>query len=121
MKDSNDAGTIDVLTHLTLIAEERDKRYAQRFDGQEKANTIALVAQEKAVAAALQAAERAVLKAEVANEAGFASVRDKLDQLATRFERGEGKSSGISAGWGILIGVVGIAGAVTAIAVAMSK
>ena len=61
---------------------ERDLRYAERAEAQDKAVAVALVAAEKAVQAALLSAERAVGKAEVATEKRFESMNEFRGTLA---------------------------------------
>ena len=61
---------------------ERDLRYAERAEAQDKAVAVALVAAEKAVQAALLSAERAVGKAEIATEKRFESVNEFRGQLS---------------------------------------
>ena len=61
---------------------ERDLRYQERSEAQDKAVAVALVAAEKAVQAALLSAERAVGKAEIATEKRFESVNEFRAQLA---------------------------------------
>lgn len=61
---------------------ERDIRYHERADAQDKAVAVALVAAERAVAAALLSAEKAVVKAEIATEKRFESVNEFRGQLA---------------------------------------
>lgn len=92
--------TIDSLySHLELLAEERDKRYQQkfvdmdqrlqqRFDSQTKAIDAAITAQRAAIDAALTAADKATLKAEASDRDKFASVnefRQTLSDQATTF------------------------------------
>ena len=66
----------------TRLDAERDLRYAERAEAQDKAVAVALVAAEKAVQAALLSAERAVGKAEIATEKRFESVNEFRAQLA---------------------------------------
>lgn len=105
----------------------------QRFADQEKAVQAALAAAKEAVAAALAAAEKAVVKAElsakdrldahnglqqqiqsilstlmprVEAEQRDANNADKIDAIATRQDKMEGRSSGFSAGWAVLVAAV---------------
>jgi hypothetical protein len=118
------------------------------FEGQEKAVAAALAAAEKAVAAALSAADRAVAKAEVASEKRFESVNEfrgtltdqvrtfmprteaeqrmqsnaeKTDAIGIRLERIEGRGAGLTAGWAILTGAVGLIGVGVAIVMAFFR
>jgi len=112
---------------LYAIINERDQRYSQRFDSQERA-----------VAAALAAAKEAVLKAEAASEKRFESVnefrstlKDQQTTLLTRNEAGLrfkgiedrittieqsriqaiGRSEGATWLWGLMVaGVAAVAG-----------
>jgi hypothetical protein len=126
--------TPDLLHQLMLrLLDEADKRYAQRFDGQEKA-----------VSAALMAAEKAVNKAEAANDLRFASVNEfrqvltdqtatfitrpdrdllaaRIDACSSRLDKIEGRGGGLNAGWGYLIGAVGVAAAIISTVVAVVR
>ncbi len=122
---------------IALAAAE--KLSNQRFQDQAVAVAAALAAQEKAVMAALTAADRAVTKAELAAERRFEGVNefrgqlsdqaatfisraeallqiqtnaDKIDALATRIDRTEGRSTGLNAGWTILVALVATIGIV---------
>jgi hypothetical protein len=91
--------------------------------------------QDKAVNAALSAAEKAVGKAEVAAEKRFDAVNEfrsvlndqqqnlvtrneydqshrslveKVDDLSARVDRNEGRGSGFSTAWGVLVAGVGV-------------
>lgn len=70
---------------IRAVLDERDRRYSERFD-----------AQEKAVAAALAAAKEAVLKAEQASEKRFDGVNEfratLSDQAATFMPRKEAQA-----------------------------
>ena len=110
--------------YVDALMAERDLRYQQRFE-----------AQSQAIASALLAAEKAVTKADAATEKRFDGVnefrRTLSDQAATfvtktefnalkeRLDRTEGRSTGISAVWGVTIGAVGIIAAIVAIFVAL--
>ncbi len=119
------------LEKLESFYQERDKRYEERFN-----------AQEKAVAFALSAAERAVSKAETATEKRFESVNEfrntlsdqaknflsrseyltahnsieeKIGNAGIRIERIEGRSGGLSAMWGYVVGALGVGATIVAI------
>lgn len=128
--------TLDTLkSYFEAVLSERDRAVLAAFTAQKSAIDAALAAQEKAVAAALAAADRAVAKAEAAAERRFEGVnefrgqladqqrnlmpraeadvefralREKMDALTTRVDKGEGKGAGLDAGWGYLIGGVGL-------------
>lgn len=122
---------VSALTHVLALLAEMDLRYQQRFDAQGQALTAALLAADTAVRAALTAAEKAVAKAETANEKRFESVNefrktlsdqtasfpsrvelqalaDRVSDLATRMDKTEGKSTGLSASWGYLVAGIGV-------------
>ena len=68
---------IDALrAEIIAVIDERDKRYAQRFDAQQEALSAALQGAKEAVANALSAAKEAVIKAETAVEKRFESVNE---------------------------------------------
>jgi hypothetical protein len=135
---------VPLLQHILALLAEMDLRYQQRFDAQGQTLTAALLAAEKAVQTALIAAEKAVAKAETANEKRFESVNefrktlsdqtasfpsrvelqalaDRVSDLATRMDKTEGKSTGLTAGWGYLVGAVLLAGAVVGLIVAVTQ
>jgi hypothetical protein len=122
---------------ISLAAAE--KLTGQRFEDQQIAVAAAFAAQKEAIAAALAAQEKAVAKAELAAERRFDNVNefrgqladqastfmsraeallqmkanaDKIDALATRIDRTEGRSSGMNAGWAILMGAVATLGVI---------
>jgi len=131
-----------VLFHITEILKirdekdnERDKRYSERFDSQDRGVNIAMTAAEKAVNAALISADNAVKKAEAAAEKRFEGVNEfratlsdqaqtfitrtevaakldnhteKLGILGTRLQTIEAHSGGLKDGWGYLVGAVGV-------------
>jgi hypothetical protein len=103
---------------LALLA-EADLRYQQRFDAQNTALDAARVAAKEGVTTALIAAEKAVTKAEVATEnrltllnelrSGVAT-KEQMDALAERvsdakerLDKLEGRATGFSASWAILV------------------
>jgi hypothetical protein len=101
-----------------------------------------LDSQAEKVALALAAAKEAINKAEAATEKRFQSVnefretlsdqaatfvnrdqfealRDVVATLSARLDRIEGRTTGLSAGWGYLLGAVGLAGGVIGIVIAV--
>lgn len=117
-------------TDLLRIIDDLEKYTERRFTDQDKA-----------VQAALLAAKEAVLKAETASEKRFESVNefrgqladqtatllprseydsnhkaleDKIDGLTDRMNRNDGKSSGISATWLVVLGIIGAVGTILA-------
>ena len=82
---SNASGwTVDT---LHALMNERDVRYEQRFQAQQKALQDALLAAEKAVSTAMASADRAVLKAENAAEKRFEGVNEFRATLADQAAR----------------------------------
>jgi hypothetical protein len=115
--------------------DERDRRYNERFD-----------AQEKAVEAALASSEKAVLKAETASERRFEGVNEfratlsdqaatfitrkevdaelgaqseKLNIQQSRLDRIEARSAGLNAGWILVVQAGTLVGVVVAIVLAL--
>lgn len=82
---------------LRALMDERDVRYEQRFQAQQKALQDALLAAEKAVSTAMASADRAVLKAETAAEKRFEGVNEfratLADQAARLMPRAEAEVS----------------------------
>lgn len=108
----------------------------------EKAINAAMVASEKAIQAALSSAKEAVTKAELASDIRFQSVNEfraqlsdqtatfiprteaaarfdglaeKVGTLSSRIDKSEGSGQGLSKGWGILLGAVGLLGTLAGI------
>ena len=121
-----------VLEHISAMMSAADKRYEERFAAQEKAVKDALAAQEKAVNAALAASEKAVLVAEnnaqkwrenanewrsamTDREQNFTS-RGEFGLLKERLDTHHGNSDGMKALWGWIVGAVGVAAAIVAMA-----
>lgn len=112
---------------MAIIA-ANDKRYEDKFTGQDKAVLSALAAQEKAVNAALAASEKAVLVAENnaekwranANEWRSAmtdretrfAVKSDLEALKERIDRADGGSKGMRDLWGWIVAIIMIGVAV---------
>lgn len=127
MKFRNRSGEhVTILDHVVALLAEMDLRYQQRFDAQGQALTAALLSAEKAVQTALTAAEKAVAKAETATEKRFEgvnefrqalsdqtstfpsraeldSLRERVTDLATRMDKTEGRSTGLSEGTKLLL------------------
>lgn len=103
---------------------------------------------DKAIQAALLAAKEAVLKAENATEKRFEAtnefrgqladqtatllprseydsnhkaLEDKIDALTDRMNRNDGKSSGLSAGWGYLVGAIVLAATIISVILALNN
>jgi hypothetical protein len=128
---------------LMSVLDERDKRYAQRFADLETALRAALAASEKAIGKAEIATER---RFESVNEfrqtltdqaAQFMTRTEALaltdrnteriheqgarqQELADRFNRSEGRGTGITAGWGYLVGAVVLIATVVGVVVAFA-
>lgn len=101
------------------MAEERDKRYAERFSAQEAATLYQRQVTNEFREQLRDQAERFITRTEALARAQ--SNAEKIDALATRIDRNEGRSGGISAGWAYLVGAVGLAAALIAIFFALSK
>lgn len=115
---------VSVLEHVLALLAERDRRYQQRFDDQTTAINAALQAAKEAVAKAEHAAEkRFELLNELRDGVATAEQLDALEKLvsdlAARLDRIEGRSTGLNAGWGYLVGAAGVAAAVIAIIVGL--
>jgi hypothetical protein len=124
------------IEHLRELLEtkisEADVRYQQRYDGQTKALDAARVAADLAVQAALVAAEKAVSKAEVAAEKRYDTLNDKMDDFkngtavsiaAIQGQLAEyaGRGAGLSAGWGYLVGALGLVGTCIGVVLALTR
>lgn len=128
---SHSAWTTDtVLAHLLALREAdnlrhdsmreaNNLRHEQRFEAQEAATKYA---QEKANEFRGQLkdqAERFMPRQEA--EKSMVANAEKTDAIAARMDRTEGRSVGISAGWGWLVGAVGLAAALISIFLTLRK
>jgi hypothetical protein len=124
--------TVDVLhVHLQRQMDDLRALLDERYSTQTEAVKAAFAAQEASNGAALGAQEKAVIKAENAADKRFdllnelrqgVATKEQIEALALRvsdlkerLDKTEGRSGGLSAGWGYLVGAVGLAGAVIAI------
>jgi hypothetical protein len=117
--------------HLTGLLVEMDRRYQERYEASQRALEAALLAADRAVQAALAAAKEAVTKAELSADKRFELLNELrigvatteqvealekvVGEIASRVTRGEGRSTGLNAGWVILLGALGAAGTVAAV------
>lgn len=114
----------EVTLNMGNIAElllEQEKRYMQRFDAQDESVKIALIN-----------AKEAVVKAEIATEKRFDSIREETDTRMGLLERDlaklseivnsmVGRSGGIGAFWGYLVGAFGVGGIIFSIIMTMAR
>lgn len=132
------------MARLLSIMDERDVRYAQRFEAQQVALKDAMAAAKEAVAKAEAAAERRFesvneFRAQLGDqatrllpraeaEAAMANLRERIDNVAallgamgTRIDRTEGRSTGLNAGWGYLLGAMGALSIIISIVMILLK
>lgn len=134
--------------HVLALIAELDRRYEQRFADSQSAVDAALDAAKAAVAKAEAAmekrfdnanefrgqlsdqarsfmpraeAETAFRTAEERTGTENANMGALIGSLASRLDRLEGHSGGIRDGWGVLIGIVGMAAGVVAIVVTLIR
>jgi hypothetical protein len=96
------------------------EHYDQRFTDVDKAVSFALAAVEKANAKSETAAEKRFellneLRDGVVTTEQLESVKTLVNGLNDRMNRADGKSTGLSSGWGYLVGAIGLASAVISI------
>src|SRR5688500_16904628 len=84
------------------LAEESDKRYEQRVLAQEAAT--AYMRQVTNEFRGQLADQQTTFISRTETLARAQSNADKIDALATRIDRTEGRSTGLSAGWGYVVG-----------------
>jgi hypothetical protein len=123
--------TVDTLKeYLERRDDDADKRYEQRFAAQEAATKYAQdkanefrgslddIGKKQMPRTEAEAMFRALSDKA---EAGARTNAEKIDALQARLDRNEGRSGGLSAGWGYLIGAIGLIGALVAIVLALRK
>ena len=141
MSDQKDPG-VGIREFVERVLHERHLLYEKQFEAAQTAVAAALAAQKEAIAAALTAQKEAVVKAENKQDSYNATHNDLVRQMGAQYEHmmprtealglfenlrtqvaelkvvaaaGAGKSAGFSAGWGLLVGAVGLAGAIFAL------
>lgn len=130
--------------HLRELLDERDIRYQQRFDAQQVAIKDAFAAAKEAVGKAETSSDarfaavnefrqtladqtasfltRAEYRAEhSALERRVGDLIDSLSKTNSRLDLISGRSSGMNAGWTMLVGAVGLISTLIAIFYALSK
>ncbi len=132
--------------HLSSMFEERDRRYSQQLAAIEREfhehierardeTRSALMASEKAVSKAEQAMEKRLdavneFRAQLSDMIGtfiprleaeqrIGAIAEKIDDLATRIDKSEGKGIGLNIGWVYLLGAVAALGTVFTLYVAL--
>ena len=112
--------TVPLLDHMLALMTEADVRYQQRFEAQTTAINAALLAAEKAVTKAEIAADKRFellneLRVGVATKEQVDALEKRINEQAARLDRTEGRSGGLNAGWGYLVGGFGVLLALVAI------
>lgn len=124
--------TVDTLhAHVQSLFDEHDKRYEQRFIAQKEALESALASAIRAVdkaesiaekwrqnanewRAAMSDRDRAYLTKEAA-EIKFSAIDKAIDEGKDSRIRMQGKTAGLSQGWGFLVGAMGFGAAAATI------
>lgn len=129
-------------SHFDRQIESLKSLLQERYDTQTKALDAAFKAQQLAMQTAMEAAERAVAKAETAAEKRFDSVNEfraqladqattflpraegeaalarnteRIQELADRFNKSEGRGLGLNAGWIYILGAIAAIGTIVSI------
>lgn len=100
------------LVMLRQLVDERKEHLKELRAADQRAVDAALVAQEKAIIKAENAAERRFellneLRGGVATKEQVEALDKVVDGITSRLDRIEGKSTGLNAGWGYLVGGLG--------------
>jgi hypothetical protein len=118
----------------TAMLAEIDRRYEQRYAAQVRAVDAAFLAQQTAMRADLAAQKEAVTKAEnaadkrfellnelrsgVATKEAHEALEKRVNELAARLDKTEGRSTGLNAGWVYLLGAVAAMGTIVSLILA---
>jgi hypothetical protein len=110
---------VSLRTHLLALLAAKDLRDQQRFTAQTEEVKAALISQEKALRTKAEADDKRFellneLRTGVATREQADALEKRINEMAARLDRIEGRSTGLSAGWGYLLGVVALIGAVVA-------
>jgi hypothetical protein len=112
--------TVDTLkAHFEAIIAGNDVRYDQRFAAQESAAKYAQEKSNEFRGSLDDIGKKQMPRAEA--EALIRSISEKIDLLQARLDRNEGRSGGLSSGWGYLIGAIGLIGSLVAIVLALRR
>lgn len=111
------------IANLKLLMDERKEHLKELRAADQRAIDAALVAQEKAIIKAENAAEKRFellneLREGVATKEQIEALDKVVDGLSSRLDKIDGKSNGVGASWGVLLGVIG--GAATIIGVILA-
>ena len=125
------------LQSLRDLMNERDKRYERERESIEQSTRVAMSSAQKAVEKAEAAVEKRLegmneFRGSLADQARLLMPRaeaesrmlemgKQLAMLSSRIDRGEGRSGGLNAGWGYLVGGVGLLGGLIGLFFAISK
>lgn len=110
---------LTVIQYEAKLAEERDKRYDQRFKAQESA-TIYMRQVTNEFRGQLSD-QQATFITRTETLARAQANADKIDAINTRLDRTEGRSGGLNSGWGYLVGAAGLVATIIAIVFALSR
>lgn len=108
MSDATDNGwtVITLKEHLEALLRESDKRYDQRFAAQESATQYAQEKSNEFRGSLEDVGKNQMPRTEA--EAAYRSISEKVDALQARIDRTEGRGGGLQAGWGYLVGAMGL-------------
>jgi hypothetical protein len=122
--------------YVERLLHEADRRYEERFQGQEKAVSAALAAAAEATSkaetnaerwrnnanewrAAMTDRERNFMSRDQANSM-FDAIEKQIMDLKKSRDSAEGRLGGVSAGWGYLAGLVGVVVAILTLIVRLN-
>lgn len=124
--------TVETLReHLTALLESERGKNEVRFQSMERSTSTALAAAQRAVEKAEVAVEKRLegmneFRGSLADQARllmpraeadnrFSGINEQLKDISSRIDRQEGRGSGLNAGWGYLVGAVGLLAGLIAI------
>lgn len=105
--------SVDEIAHLRELMNANDKRYAERFEAQQKAIEKAELASEKRFEgvnefrATLADQQRSLMPRQEA-EVLIRALNDKLASLKERVDGQTAERVGVKGGWGFAIGAIGL-------------
>lgn len=114
------ATAVPLREHLEALIEALDRRVEQRIADQERAVGLVALSAKEALVKAETAIERRLdllnefrgaLHDQTATMMPRAEIEPRLHLAETRLDKAEGRGGGLNAGWGYLVGVVGLAAA----------
>lgn len=102
---------------LRELTDEKFQAVTTRFGDSKTAVDVAFTAQKEAAAKTETSTTKQIDQIKELAAATFDGLRDKIDGVISRMDRGEGRSKGLGDGWGYIFGAIGAIGIVATVVI----